>query len=138
GGLSHFRTRRRPAAALLDLGFLEDDVLARDRVVLLELELFRRGARVLARDVVVAGVGRTHELDHDRRLLGHRAPRLPCPGKGRAGRYSAATPCQAADRSWPQNAPINPMPSGAGRAPARVHAESRRAYPAWRQARILA
>src|SRR5215468_4251644 len=62
------------AASLLDLGFLEDDVLARDRVVLLELKLFRRGARVLARDVVVAGIGRTHELDHDRRLLGHGAP----------------------------------------------------------------
>src|SRR5262249_7915371 len=65
---------RARAAGLLDLGFLEDDVLARDRVVLLELELFSRGARVLARDVVVAGVGRTHELDHDRRLLGHGAP----------------------------------------------------------------
>src|SRR5215475_5786375 len=76
--------RRR--LVLLDLGFLEDDVLAGDRVVLLELQLFGRGARVLARDVVVAGVGRTHELDHDRRLLGHRAPRLPRPGKWKGGK----------------------------------------------------
>src|SRR5262245_48995656 len=58
---------------LLDLRFLEGDVLARDGIVLLELELLGRGARVLLGHVVVAGVRRAHQLDQDRVGLGHRS-----------------------------------------------------------------
>src|SRR5204863_6700193 len=56
---------------LLDLRFLEDDVLARYRVVLLEFELLGLGARVLLGHVVEAGVGAGHHLDQDRGRLGH-------------------------------------------------------------------
>jgi hypothetical protein len=41
---------------LLDLGFLELDVLARDRIVLLLDQLVGHGARVLLGDVIEAGV----------------------------------------------------------------------------------
>ena len=50
---------------LLDLAFLELDVLAHDRIVLLENELLRLRARVLLRDVEEAGVGRRVEADLD-------------------------------------------------------------------------
>src|SRR2546430_738280 len=59
------------AAGLFDLRFLEDDVLARDRVVLLEFELLGLGARVLLGHVIEAGVGAGHHLDQDRGRLGH-------------------------------------------------------------------
>jgi hypothetical protein len=53
GGLS-----RSPAGGrLLDLGFLELDVLLRNRVVFLEGKLLRLRAAVLARHVEIAGVG---------------------------------------------------------------------------------
>jgi hypothetical protein len=52
-------------AILLDLGFLELDVLAHDRIVLLEAQLLGLGARILLRHVVEAGVGRRDELDLD-------------------------------------------------------------------------
>src|ERR1700761_1576125 len=55
----------------LDLGFLELDVLARDRVIFLEGELFRLGAGVLLRHVKEAGVGARQQLDLDRGGLGH-------------------------------------------------------------------
>ncbi|CAH2599817.1 protein of unknown function [Rhodovastum atsumiense] len=55
----------------LDLGFLEQDVLARDRIVFAELELARLGARVLLRDVEVPGVGGRHQLDLDSVRLRH-------------------------------------------------------------------
>src|SRR5271165_1946692 len=55
--------------ALLDLGFLERDVLAHDRIVLVQLELAGRGAGVLLRYIEVPGVRGGHELDlHDVRL----------------------------------------------------------------------
>jgi len=50
---------------LFDLGFLEFDVLARDRIVLLEDELLGRIARVLLRDVEEAGVGGGDQPDLD-------------------------------------------------------------------------
>ena len=53
--------RRRPD--LLDLGFLERDVLAHDRIVLLQLQLAGLGARVLLRHVEEARVGARDELD---------------------------------------------------------------------------
>src|SRR6202012_371842 len=58
-------------AILLDFGFAEFDVLARDRVVLLLDQLVGHGARVLLGDVVEAGVGRGHELDLDGDRFGH-------------------------------------------------------------------
>src|SRR5260221_3979903 len=61
----------RSERALFDLGFLEDDVLAHDRIVLLELELLGLGARVLLGDVEEAGVGAGNHLDQDRGRLGH-------------------------------------------------------------------
>ena len=47
---------------LFDFGFFEFDVLARDRIVLLEFQLFRRGTRVLPGHVVVTGIGGAHEI----------------------------------------------------------------------------
>src|SRR5579885_667288 len=57
----------------LDLGFLELDMLARDRVVFLERELLRLGAGVLLGHVIKAGVGARQQLDLDRGGLGHGA-----------------------------------------------------------------
>src|SRR6185437_9852752 len=54
----------RPGA-LLDLRFLEDDVLARDGIVFLQLELLGLGPRVLLGDVIESGLGRADELDED-------------------------------------------------------------------------
>ena len=56
---------------LLDLGFLEFDVLAGHRVILAEQELFGLGARVLLGDIIIASVGSGHELDLDGGRLGH-------------------------------------------------------------------
>src|SRR5690606_678585 len=58
-------------ARLLDLGFLEFDVLANDRIVLLECQLFSLGTGVLLGHVEKAGVGRRDELDLDGGGLGH-------------------------------------------------------------------
>jgi len=55
-------------ARLLDLGFLEGDVLARNGIVLLERKLVRRGPRIFLCDVEKAGAGRAQQLD----LLGDR------------------------------------------------------------------
>src|SRR5215472_12738192 len=67
--------RPRPSqdypAILLDLGFAEFDVLARDRIILLLDQLVGHGARVLLGDVIEAGVGRGHELDLDGDRFGH-------------------------------------------------------------------
>src|SRR5947209_3584211 len=60
--------------ALLDLGFLEFDVLARDRVVLLLDQLVGHGARVLLGDVIEAGIGGGDELDLDGDRFGHGKP----------------------------------------------------------------
>src|SRR5688500_13666205 len=56
---------------LLDLGFAEFDVLARDRVVLLLDQLVGHGARILLGDVIEAGIRRGDELDLDGDRFGH-------------------------------------------------------------------
>lgn len=56
---------------LLDLGFLELDVLAHNRIILLERELLGLGAAVLARHIKEAGVGGGEQLDLDIRGFGH-------------------------------------------------------------------
>src|SRR6476661_4004208 len=61
----------RAACELLDLRFLELDVLARDRVVLLLDQLVGHGARVLHGDVIEAGIRRGNELDLDGDRFGH-------------------------------------------------------------------
>src|ERR1700749_3236587 len=58
-------------AILLDLGFAEFDVLARDRIVLLLDQLVGHGARILLGDVVEAGIRRGNELDLDGDRFGH-------------------------------------------------------------------
>ena len=55
------------AARLLDLRFLEFDVLARDRVVLAHAHLFRLVPRVFLGDIVKTRPGCRYEFD----LLGH-------------------------------------------------------------------
>src|SRR5688500_9004650 len=50
-------------ARLLDLRLFEFDVLANDRVVLLQHELVRRALAVLRRRVEKAGIRRRHETD---------------------------------------------------------------------------
>src|SRR3954471_16781609 len=56
---------------LLDLGFLELDVLAHLRVVLAQRELLCRLSRVLFGRVEEAGAGGAHELDQNRAGLRH-------------------------------------------------------------------
>jgi hypothetical protein len=51
------------AGSLLDLAFLEDNMLARDRIVFPELELIGGVPAVLFRDVVEAGAGARNHLD---------------------------------------------------------------------------
>ncbi len=71
--------KSRPEAArffrnnkiLLDLGFLEVDMLAHDGVILLEGQLFGLRASVLGRHVEETGVGSRQELDLDIGGLGH-------------------------------------------------------------------
>jgi hypothetical protein len=58
-------------ATLFDFAFLEDDMLARHRIVFLELELFRLGARVFLGHVKVTRVRRAHELDLNRIAFSH-------------------------------------------------------------------
>jgi len=67
GGVLHFMTETR----LLDLGFLEFDMLLGDRVVLAERQLVGLGAAVLARHIEEAGVGGRKKLDLDVRGFGH-------------------------------------------------------------------
>src|SRR5262249_26329602 len=72
---SSLEIRKRAAAAAaetsLDLGFLERNVLARDRIVLLERKLVRGRARVLRGDVEEPGSCRAQQLDFLNDLLGH-------------------------------------------------------------------
>src|SRR5215510_6581630 len=63
-------TRLLIGAGRLDLRLLELDVLADDRVVLLEDELVRRALAVLRGGVEVAGVGGRHEPDQLASCLG--------------------------------------------------------------------
>src|SRR6202046_943389 len=89
--------RRRPRFAklkvrLLDLRFLELDVLARDRIIFLERKLVGLGAGVLLGDVEIAGVGGREQLDLERGGLGHGGASLKrggapdAPKKAREGR----------------------------------------------------
>src|SRR3954464_13196823 len=71
------RPRSKPgqkANGLLDLGFLELDVLARDRIVFLLDQLVGHGARVLLGDVIEARVRGGDELDLDGDRFGHGKP----------------------------------------------------------------
>ncbi len=58
-------------AILLDLAFLEFDVLARHRVVLFQHELLGHGARVLLGHVEIARVGGGIQPDFNGCRLGH-------------------------------------------------------------------
>ena len=64
------------AERLLDLRFLEVDVLASDRVVLLEAELIGGRSRVLLGDVEKSRACRAQELDFLRYRLCHDCPDL--------------------------------------------------------------
>jgi hypothetical protein len=57
--------------ALLYLAFFEDDVLARNRVVLPKFKLLGLGAGILLGHVEVTGIRRAHEFDLDGVALGH-------------------------------------------------------------------
>src|SRR5690606_16933736 len=79
--------KRRPEAAfryspanpiLLDLGFLELDVLLGDRVVLAERQLVGLRAAVLARHVEETGIGGRQKLDLEFCSLGHLFRPLDC------------------------------------------------------------
>ncbi len=67
---------RSPHSGLFDLGFLERNVLADDRIVLPEFKLVGRLSRVFLGHVIVSGVRGAHELDLDRPGLGHGAFRF--------------------------------------------------------------
>jgi hypothetical protein len=54
---------QRESRRLLDLGFLELDVLAHDGIVFVHLELGGLGARILLGDVEVTGIRGGNELD---------------------------------------------------------------------------
>src|ERR1700690_1494476 len=91
------KTKRRPkappvrpaiAASSLDLGFLELDVLARDRIVFREHELLRLGAGFLLGHVEIAGVGGRKQLDLERGGLGHGVP-SGCAAPGRREKQTA-------------------------------------------------
>src|SRR5215468_7492494 len=84
---------QKHSAILLDLGFTEFDVLARNRVVLLLHELVGHGARILLGDVIEAGVSRRNELDLDGDRFGH-------DGSLKKGKSGAGQPA----RIWPASA----------------------------------
>src|SRR5687767_776873 len=91
---------KRPASkALLDLRFLELDVLARDRVVLLEDHLLGLVARIFLGHVEKAGVSRADELDLDSCRLGHRE--FPLGLNNKSGPRAAPLDRRA---HWPQHA----------------------------------
>src|SRR5204863_749701 len=79
---------RRTLSASLDLRFLELDVLAHLRVVLLEAQLFGLGARILLGHVEEARVGAADELDLDGCRLGHGS--IPNPEKKESGQSPLA------------------------------------------------
>ena len=58
-------------AQLLDLAFLEHNVLARDWIVLAHFQLLSRGAGVLLFYIEVAGVSRAYHLDQYASWLRH-------------------------------------------------------------------
>src|SRR6476469_3770733 len=87
------RSRSRPR--LLDLGFLELDVLLDDRVVLLERQLVGHRTRVLLGHVEIAGVSGRQQLDLDGGRLRHGG----VPSCRAAGGDRSSTEKQAG-RSW--------------------------------------
>jgi hypothetical protein len=63
--------------SLLDLGFLERDVLARDGIIFLERKLVSLGARVFLSHIEITGIGGRLELDLDHIAFGHaKSPEL--------------------------------------------------------------
>ena len=68
--------KTRSTGNLLDLRFLELDVLLRNRVILGFLHLVRHRTAVLRRDVEETSVGRRQQLDLDCGSLGHSRPAL--------------------------------------------------------------
>jgi hypothetical protein len=63
---------------LLNLGFLELDVLAHDRIVLVELQFLRLRARILLGHIEVTGVSGGNELNlNDVRLCHDESPGAP-------------------------------------------------------------
>src|ERR1700712_2688171 len=63
--------RRQIGACLLDLGFLERNMLAHDGVVLAQLQLAGLRPGILLRDIEIAGVGSRYQLDLNRVAFGH-------------------------------------------------------------------
>lgn len=63
--------RKTDQSQLLDLGFLELDVLAHDGVILLHYQFFSRVAGVLLGDVEEASAGARQQLDFLNNRLGH-------------------------------------------------------------------
>jgi hypothetical protein len=60
---------------LLDLGFLEFHMLARDGIVFLERKLLGLGARILLGYIEITGVGGRCQLDLDNIAFGHNSLR---------------------------------------------------------------
>src|SRR5262249_54366486 len=79
---------------LLDLALDELDVLLRDRIVLLHLQLLGHRPRVLLGDVIEPGVGARDELDLGGDGLGHDGPRnaMGLAGKLASGRRKSRKP----------------------------------------------
>ena len=77
---------------LLNLGFLELDVLAHDRVILAELELFSGLTRILFRHVKKAGASGAEQLDEDGGGLSHfkKTPNAWFNYRGRKIQFAAA------------------------------------------------
>src|ERR1700738_1445789 len=84
-------------AKLLDLGFLEFDVLPRNRLVFLERQLFRLGAGVFLGHIEIARVRRGQKLDLDHCGLRHSI--VPLCGARRAVRTKLGRVEQAADHT---------------------------------------
>ena len=61
GGFLHFQT----ALGLFDLGFLEINMLAHDRVILLHIHLLGHRTAVLLGDIEEAGIGGRQKFDFD-------------------------------------------------------------------------
>src|ERR1700712_4709317 len=88
------------AGPLLDLAFVEFDVLAQDRIVFPDLELLRHRARVLLRDVIESGAAAAVQLDLGGGGLGHNG--LQVTSSRRAGNLATAVAKsrQAAGNAW--------------------------------------
>src|ERR1700684_3692443 len=65
---------------LFDLGLAKFDVLFRDWIVFLFHQLVGHGARVLARDIIKAGIGAGYQFHLDCDALGHDRTSIPASG----------------------------------------------------------